>query len=235
MILLKIKQIALKEVGAINYKRVTLLAGHYGSGKTNLAVNLALEMAKKYPMVIGDLDIVNPYYRTKDSKEVLEKAGIDLIASPYANTNLDIPAIPAEFYRITNDKSVHAILDVGGDDQGAVALGRYVPALLEENDFDMLFVANFRRPLTPTAEDALEVMREIEAACGLKFTGIINNTNLGNDTTAETIIDSMGECEKLSRLSNLPILRTGVIEKLAEELAGKVPEILPLKLQPKIF
>ena len=235
MILLKIKQIALKEVGAINYKRVTLLAGHYGSGKTNLAVNLALEMAEKYPMVIGDLDIVNPYYRTKDSKEVLEKAGIDLIASPYANTNLDIPAIPAEFYRITNDKSVHAILDIGGDDQGAVALGRYVPALLEENDFDMLFVANFRRPLTPTAEDALEVMREIEAACGLKFTGIINNTNLGNDTTAETIIDSMGECEKLSRLSNLPILRTGVIEKLAEELAGKVPEILPLKLQPKIF
>ena len=235
MILLKIKQIALKEVGAINYKRVTLLAGHYGSGKTNLAVNLALEMAKKYPMVIGDLDIVNPYYRTKDSKEVLEKAGIDLIASPYANTNLDIPAIPAEFYRITNDKSVHAILDIGGDDQGAVALGRYVPALLEENDFDMLFVANFRRPLTPTAEDALEVMREIEAACGLKFTGIINNTNLGNDTTAETILDSMGECEKLSRLSNLPILRTGVIEKLAEELAGKVPEILPLKLQPKIF
>ena len=222
-------------MGAINYKRVTLLAGHYGSGKTNLAVNLALEMAKKYPMVIGDLDIVNPYYRTKDSKEVLEDAGIDLIASPYANTNLDIPAIPAEFYRITNDKSVHAILDVGGDDQGAVALGRYVPALLEENDFDMLFVANFRRPLTPTAEDALEVMREIEAACGLKFTGIINNTNLGNDTTAETVLDSMNECEKLSRLSNLPILRTGVIEELAGELAGKVPEILPLKLQPKNF
>ena len=235
MILLKIKQIALKEVGAINYKRVTLLAGHYGSGKTNLAVNLALEMAKKYPMVIGDLDIVNPYYRTKDSKEVLEKAGIDLIASPYANTNLDIPAIPAEFYRITNDKSVHAILDVGGDDQGAVALGRYVPALLEENNFDMLFVANFRRPLTPTAEDALEVMREIEIACGLKFTGIINNTNLGNDTTVETIMASMGECEKLSQLSNLPIVRTGVVVNLADDLAGKVPEILPLKLQPKIF
>ena len=235
MIVQKIKTNYFEEVGAINYKRVTLLAGHYGSGKTNVAVNLALEMAKKFPVVIGDLDIVNPYYRTKDSKEEFEKAGIELIASPYANTNLDIPAIPAEFYRITNDKSTYAILDVGGDDQGAVALGRYVPALLEENNFDMLFVANFRRPLTPTAEDALEVMREIEIACGLKFTGIINNTNLVNDTTVETILASMGECERLSQLSNLPIVRTGVITDLAEELAGKVPEILPLKLQPKNF
>ena len=205
----------------INYKRVTLLAGHYGSGKTNIAVNLALEIKKHYPVVIGDLDIVNPYYRTKDSQDELEKAGIDLISSPYANTNLDIPAIPA--------------LDIGGDDQGAVALGRYVPALIEENNFDMLFVANFRRPLTPNAEDALGVMREIETACGLKFTGIINNTNLGAETTAQTVLDSVAECEKLSHLSGLPIKRTSVREDLADEVSQHVPDILALHLQKKPF
>ena len=219
----------------INYKRVTLLAGHYGSGKTNIAVNLALEIKKHYPVVIGDLDIVNPYYRTKDSQDELEKAGIDLISSPYANTNLDIPAIPADFYRITNDHSTYAVLDIGGDDQGAVALGRYVPALIEENNFDMLFVANFRRPLTPNAEDALEVMREIETACGLKFTGIINNTNLGAETTAQTVLDSVAECEKLSQLSGLPIERTSVREDLADEVSQHVPDILALHLQKKPF
>ena len=219
----------------INYKRVTLLAGHYGSGKTNIAVNLALEIKKHYPVVIGDLDIVNPYYRTKDSQDELEKVGIDLISSPYANTNLDIPAIPADFYRITNDHSTYAVLDIGGDDQGAVALGRYVPALIEENNFDMLFVANFRRPLTPNAEDALGVMREIETACGLKFTGIINNSNLGAETTAQTVLDSVAECEKLSRLSGLPIERTSVREDLADEVSQHVPDILALHLQKKPF
>lgn len=222
-------------MGTINYKRVTLLAGHYGSGKTNIAVNLALEIKKQYPVIIGDLDIVNPYYRTKDSQDELEKAGIDLISSPYANTNLDIPAIPAEFYRITNDQSTYAVLDIGGDDQGAVALGRYVPALIEENNYDMLFVANFRRPLTPNAVDALEVMREIEAACGLKFNGIINNTNLGTETTVQTVLDSAEECQKLSQLSNLPIVRTGVREDLAAEASKHVPNILALHLQKKPF
>lgn len=219
----------------INYKRVTLLAGHYGSGKTNIAVNLALEIKKHYPVIIGDLDIVNPYYRTKDSQDELQKAGIDLISSPYANTNLDIPAIPADFYRITNDHSTYAVLDIGGDDQGAVALGRYVPALIEENNFDMLFVANFRRPLTPNAEDALAVMHEIETACGLKFTGIINNTNLGSETTVQTILNSVTECEKLSNLSGLPIVRTSVHEDLAPELSQYVPDVLALHLQKKLF
>lgn len=219
----------------INYKRVTLLAGHYGSGKTNIAVNLALEIKKTHPVIIGDLDIVNPYYRTKDSKLELEQAEIELISSPFANTNLDIPAIPSEFYRITNDHSTYAILDIGGDDQGAVALGRYAPALLAEDNFDMLFVANFRRPLTPNATEALAVMREIEAACGLKFTGIINNTNLGSETTAEVVLNSRAECEQLSTLSGLPIVRTSVRADLADELKDKVPDLLALNLQKKPF
>ena len=146
-------------------KRITILAGHYGSGKTNIAVNLALYMKRKgIDTVIADLDIVNPYFRTKDSLEILNREGIKLISSEYANSNVDIPAIPQEMYSVVDDKTRHYIVDLGGDDRGAYALGRYADKINEEDDFEMLFVFNKYRPLTPDAESALEVMREIEEA-----------------------------------------------------------------------
>ena len=111
-------------------KRITVFAGHYGSGKTNIAVNYALKLKEKYERVdIADLDIVNPYFRTKDSEKQLEERGIHLISSEYANSNVDVPAMPAEAYAITDDLSVRAVIDVGGDDRGALALGRYVPSI----------------------------------------------------------------------------------------------------------
>ncbi len=162
----------------MNYKRVTLIAGHYGSGKTNIAVNMAFDLKKKYQNVaIADLDIVNPYFRTKDSMTELEEKGIRLICSDYANTNVDIPALPQDMYAVVDDKEMMAIVDIGGDDRGAYALGRYAPGILEENNFDMFFVINCFRPLTRNAKDVVEVMHEIETAGGIKFTGIINNSN----------------------------------------------------------
>ena len=176
----------------MNHKRLTLFAGHYGSGKTNIAVNYAIAMAHEGKKVcIADLDIVNPYFRTKDSAKELEQAGVTLISPQFANSNVDLPALPAEAYRLVQDKSIHGVMDIGGDDRGAYALGRYVPAIKAENNYRMVFVANCCRPLTPTAEEALEVMREIEAACGLQFTDIINNSNLGHETTAETVLESL--------------------------------------------
>ena len=217
-------------------KRLTLFAGHYGSGKTNIAVNYALMLAKEgYKVCIGDLDIVNPYFRTKDSAKELAEAGVDLISPQFANTNVDLPALPAEAYRLVTDRETYGIMDIGGDDRGAYALGRYVPAILEENNYRMAFVANCYRPLTRTPEDALEVMREIEAACGLQFTCIINNSNLGTETTPETILDSSAFIQALSELSGLPIfLHTATIE-VAMELDGKLPNVLPLRLQKKYF
>ncbi len=219
----------------MEHKRLTLFAGHYGSGKTNIAVNYALRLASEGKKVcIGDLDIVNPYFRTKDSEQVLKQAGIDLISPRFANSNVDLPALPAEAYRLVEDKSIFAIMDIGGDDRGAYALGRYVPAIREENNYRMVFVANCYRPLTATPEDALEVMGEIEAACGLQFTDIINNSNLGAETTPETVLDSESYIEKLCNLSGLPLFATtaeaGVAEKL--QLPG---DILPLQLQEKYF
>ena len=124
-------------------KRLTLFAGHYGSGKTNAAVNYAFALKNKgLEVTVADLDTVNPYFRTKDSEEDFKEAGIKLIASEFANSNVDLPALPAEMYNVVFDKSRYAVLDIGGDDRGAFALGRYTPSILEENDYDMLFVIN---------------------------------------------------------------------------------------------
>ena len=217
-------------------RRVTLFAGHYGSGKTNIAVNYALYLRSLGKSVaLGDLDIVNPYYRAKDSQTELEAAGILVIASAYANSNVDVPALPQEMYALTEDRGTCAVLDIGGDDRGALALGRYMPAIAEENDYDMLFVYNHSRPLTRDAQSAIGIMREIEAACGLPFTGIVHNTNLGRETTAETILNAQACVHELCGLSGLPLLFTAVRSDLAPALPHDIGEIFPIKLQKTIW
>ena len=215
-----------------NFKRVTLFAGHYGSGKTNIAVNYALHMARNgLPVSIADLDIVNPYFRTKDSADALSEAGVRLISSPYANSNVDVPALPAELYSLVNDKATYAIFDVGGDDRGALALGRYAPSILAEGNYEMVFVANFYRPLTRTAREALDVMREIEAAGGIPFTAIVHNSNVGRETAAEDVLLKEDELRELSRLSGLPVLFTAADAALGDAL----PNAFLLELQKKII
>ncbi len=218
-------------------KRITLFVGHYGSGKTNIAVNYAkLLKSRGASVVIADLDIVNPYFRTKDSEKELEQAGIRLVCSEYANSNVDIPALPSELYSITVDKSSCAVLDIGGDDRGALAIGRLAPAIVEENSYDMLFVANCYRPLTRTAQDALEVIREIERAAGLRMTGLVNNSNLGGMTTWQIIKDSAGFISELSDISGLPIKFTSADIRLKGEAeAEDFNNIFYMDLQKKIF
>lgn len=215
-------------------KRLQLFAGHYGSGKTNLAVNFALELARQgLPVSLADLDIVNPYYRSKDSQAELEAAGVRLIALPFAGSNVDLPALPPEAYSLVEDLSRYGVLDIGGDDRGAYALGRYRDRILAENDFDNLFVVNFLRPLTRTPEEALEVMEEIRGVCGLPFTGIVNNTNLGAETAAETVLKGQEKAEALSLLTGLPLIMTGAEASLAEELEHTIKTVFPLVLQKR--
>ena len=219
----------------MNYKRITLLCGHYGSGKTNVAVNMAYYLKEKYDAVaIADLDIVNPYFRTKDSAEELKAAGIKLICSEYAGSNVDIPALPAEMYSLTDNKTVKAVIDVGGDDRGALALGRISPAIVAENDYEMLLVINKFRPLTPDAESTVEVMREIETAGKIKFTGIVNNSNLGVMTTGEDVLGSVNYANEVASVTGLPLVCTTVNESLYGELKDKIENLFPLKLQRKI-
>ena len=215
-------------------KRLTLFSGHYGSGKTNIAVNYAFYLKNKgLPVVIADLDIVNPYFRTKDSEEQLKRSGIEVISLPYANTNVDLPSIPSSAYSLVEDRSKYGIIDVGGDDRGAYALGRFSDAILNENNFDNFYVVNFFRPLTTTPIEAKTVLDEIEVAGKIPFTGIINNSNLGEETTLDDIIFTKEKARELSDISGLPIVFTTAVKSLVDD--SNSGEYFPLQLQNKYW
>ena len=220
----------------MNPKRVTLFAGHYGSGKTNIAVNYAFYLRNMgLEVSVADLDIVNPYFRTKDSQAELESAGIPLISSAFANSNVDLPALPQELYSLVERKDRYAVLDIGGDDRGAYALGRYTPFILEENNYEMVFVENFYRPLTQTPEEALDVMREIEQACGIGFTAIANNSNIGWETTPHDVIKTVPLADKLSQMSGIPVTMITAENNIAFDLSENLDNIFPMTLQKKYF
>jgi len=217
-------------------KRVTLFAGHYGSGKTNVAVSYAIMLKKQgMDVAIADLDIVNPYFRTKDSAEELKANGITLISSEFAGSNVDLPALPAEIYSLVDIHDRYAIFDVGGDDRGATALGRYADAIKAENDYELLLVINRFRPLSRTPELAIGIMHEIEATANMKFTGIVNDSNLGPETTAEDVLNSVPFAEEVSRLAGIPVRFTTVTENIYEEVKGKIDNLMVIHLQKKII
>lgn len=217
----------------MEHKRISIFCGHYGSGKTNAAICFAEELKKTCEnVVIADLDIVNPYYRTSDSKKELEEKGIRLICSPYAGSNVDLPALPQEIYAITDDQRIQAVLDVGGDERGALALGRLAPAILQENDYDMLMVINMYRPLTPDADSVLEVKAEIENACGIPFTAIINNSNLGPETTPDDVRASFAYADRISEKTSLPIAATTVYPPIYEAMKGEGVTCIHLQKKP---
>ncbi len=195
---------------------------------------MALDLKRKREKVaLADLDIVNPYYRSGDSRDELEAAGVRLIISPFANTNLDAPALPQEMYAVVDDRSLSCIVDVGGDDRGALALGRLSPSILEEDDYEMVLVINRFRPLTRDPGAVLSVMREIEEAGHLPFTAVINNANLGAGTTPEDVLSSVAFAEETARVCGLPLRATAVDEALMEDLEGKIGDLFPLRLQKR--
>ena len=219
----------------MDFKRIVLLSGHYGSGKTNIAVNLALRMkAAREKVAIADIDIVNPYFRTKDSQAELEKAGIRLICSDFAGSNVDLPALPQDVYAITDEPDLFSVIDVGGDDRGALALGRWRDAILRENEYEMLFVVNRFRPLTADALSTIEVMREIELASGMPFTAVVNNSNLGEETTVRDVLNSREYAAEICERTGLPLKMTAVREELYPWLDSQIPNLFPMKLQDKI-
>lgn len=190
--------------------RICIITGHYGSGKTNLAVNMALKLkAEGKNVTVVDLDIVNPYFRTADFKELFDKNDIKTIFPTYANTNLDIPSLPASVNSIfdNEDENSYAIVDVGGDDAGSIALGRYSNDL-ERRGYDMFYVINQCRYLTREPKTALELLDEVEAVSRLKATALINNTNLAEQTTKQIIENSFDFSKKISEECGLPLAFT---------------------------
>lgn len=187
-------------------KRITVIAGHFGSGKTEFAVNYAMHLRKTYEnVVIADMDTVNPYFRTKDAESELEDAGVRVISPEFANTNLDIISIPGEINSVFEDDTARAVFDVGGDDEGAVVLGMFRKQL-EKCGYDMFLVVNKNRPFTDTAEHTVEMIRAIETASGLKFTGIVSNTNLLDETTPDIVRGGEEMCEAVSERTGIPLV-----------------------------
>lgn len=189
-------------------KKITLITGHYGSGKTNFAVNLALRYAKAgRKCAVIDLDIVNPYFRTADFEPLFREHGITLHAPAYANSNVDLPTLSLDFSALlSGDESI--IVDVGGDDEGAKALGQYAPIISACESRALLCVVNKYRYLTREPDEALALLREIEEAGRLKCGGIVNNSNLGAETTVETVRNSLSYARGIARAADLPILAT---------------------------
>jgi hypothetical protein len=204
-------------------KNLSIVCGHYGSGKTNFAVNLALEAKKQLVgkiIRIADLDIVNPYFRTADDRDLLENAGVFVSLPEYANSNVDIPVLPPMLIHMFTSKDDISIIDVGGDD-GAVALGMYKDRI-SATDYDMYYVINMYRPLTATPEDVYACMLEIEALSGLKCTKIINNSSLGAETTAEDILDSIAYAEECAKMCGIPLVAHTYCPSYAPDLADKI-------------
>lgn len=216
----------------MKYKRITVFSGHYGSGKTNLAVNYTLDLKKNgFDATLCDLDIVNPYFRSKDSERMLAEHGISVIASKFANTNLDVPALNPEIYSIfRNDNAGSYVIDLGGDDRGALALGRFSEFFTDSESYDMILVVNMYRPDTATPEAVLEIKKEIEGACRVKFTGIANNSNIGTATKREHVATSIEYAERVSELSGLKLLMTSYRSDI--DGAG-LPKPYPIEIYTK--
>ncbi len=206
-------------------KKVIVVCGHYGSGKTNVAVNLALAYSRdtSFATALADVDIVNPYFRAADSTDLLTSHGVRCIMPEFANTNVDIPSLPPQLkgalLDVRRGDDLRVILDVGGDDDGASAIGG-LSHEIGDVEYEMLFCANACRPLTLTAEEAIETMRDIEVRCGLKATAIVNNTNLGVETTAELICESGDYAKRLCELSGLPLAFTSAMHTFDGQLDG---------------
>ena len=205
-------------------KKITIVTGHYGTGKTCDAVSLALEAARTgEPVTIVDLDIVNPYFRTADFGSLFAEHGVTMITPDYANSNVDIPVLNFDLERIASDPG-YLIVDVGGDDAGATALGRYAEAFAQYGEqLDMLYVINCYRYLTSTPQEALEMLYEIEQASHMKHTGIVNNSNLGSETTVAHIESSLPFARELARQAGLPLLYTTYDDRLSPSGVGLHP------------
>ena len=213
-------------------QRIEIIVGHYGSGKTNLAVNLALERAQQgRPVSIVDLDIVNPYFRAADFDELFSSRGVRLVKPMYANTNLDIPAINFDLERLLEEDG-DVIIDVGGDDAGATALGRYSALLNARQDKRVCCVVNCYRYLTAAPEETAALLRDIELASHVRLDALINNANLGSATTPEDVERSESFCEALSALTELPVAFPAVRRDFVDSIRIK-GDIMPIDIYVK--
>jgi predicted DNA-binding protein YlxM (UPF0122 family) len=214
--------------------RIRIFTGHFGSGKTEISMNYALNLAKQGKKVaIADIDIVNPYFCTRDLKKYLEENGVRVISSDPSLSNAELAVVPAEVLSVFNDKSYEVVMDIGGDEQGAIVLGQY-NRYFKEEPYDMYFVVNNNRPFTSNSDETEEFMDSIEKVSRLKVTHLISNTNMSYETKAEDILRGDKEVTKLSEKLHIPYKYTVCRKDLVDQVKNKVKaDILPIDIYMK--
>ncbi len=214
--------------------RLKIIIGAYGSGKSEISVNLALKMRKENPsdkVLLADLDIVNPFYRSSDANKVLEENDIRLISPMYANSNVDAPVLSGEVYVIFDDDSYRGVFDIGGEDMGATILGS-MKTRLDNTDAELIMAVNTRRPFTSTADEIIIMASELQEASKMKITGFINNTNILEQTTPSDILEGEKILLEVSQKTGIPLVRTTVMEGVMskEEISQiKAPEVMQMR------
>ena len=219
--------------GALSPHRLLIVTGHFGTGKTEFSVNLALALAAEGASVmLADLDIVNPYFRSRERRSLLEEAGVRLISSSQACSDADVPSLPAELLAILENRDIRGVLDIGGDPVGARVLARFQPKIVQE-DYQLIYVLNANRPEVRTAEAAVRYLRGIEATTGLTCTGIVNSTHLCGETTEEEIRKGAALAAEVSRETNIPVLCHVAEEKFVPALSDLPETVFPITIKMK--
>lgn len=215
-------------------RRLTIVAGHYGSGKTEFSVNLACRMGDQgLRCTLCDLDVVNPYFRAREQETLLAEHGVNLVAPRFQGPEADIPALPAEIFAVLQNPDRYSVLDLGGDGIGARALARFRREI-DPAQAEVLFVLNANRPETASAERAGLYMQQIRGVLGLDFTGIVNNTHLCGETGVEDVLRGAELAAETAAFTGVPVRCHAVHWKLVQRVQQRLTgEILPLQIYMK--
>lgn len=208
--------------------RLSIVIGAYGSGKSEIAVNMSLAQRKAWPdkrLLIADMDIINPFYRSSDCAPALEKAGIRVISPMYAGSNVDAPVIPADIFAVFDDESYTGVFDIGGEDMGATVLGS-IRKRIENTDTQILMAVNTLRPFTSDPAQIAEMTAILSEAAGFKIDGYLHNTNLLEETTPEIIAEGEKIMKEASKITGVPVIATCYME------GAFVPEVADHELFP---
>ncbi len=218
----------------MNNSRLKIIIGAYGSGKSEVSVNLALNMRKTNPdhkVLLADLDIVNPFYRSSDAAKVLEDNDIRLISPMYANSNVDAPVLSGEVYVIFDNDEYMGVFDIGGEDMGATILGS-MKTRLDNTDAELIMAVNTRRPFTSTADEIIIMASELQEASKMKITGFINNTNILEQTTASDILEGEKILLEVQEKTGIPVVMTTVMNGVMTDDEIKrlhTPEVMKMR------
>lgn len=216
----------------VNDKRIRIIVGHYGSGKTEFSVNYVMKLSETHENVaIADLDVVNVYFRSREKAELMEEKGIKVLSSAFGHhANLDLPAISSGILGFLQDDNCNVVLDIGGDSTGARVLARY-KQIIEHKGYDMFVVVNAFREETQNIEGVLRHINELEDQTGLKVTGLINNSHLLRETSLDDVKTGQELIKSVSDELKIPIKYVCATENVAKDIPSEYEgEVLPIQM-----